>query len=568
MRAVVFGIDASGNLPTLPGCEDDALAMADCLRTHHQCQVTVLTPAAKEQQYPLTADGVRSYLRHFFRMQTKETLVFYYSGHGTRINLSSGDQGEALVWHDGTALHILPAREIVALVNEAAAAGARVYLILDCCFSGGMNRQHQMVKSCVLSPSVLAAALARSNHDSERTLKPRAGSWWLPTNFVVLAACHGFEQAHQIFLPGLGWRGVFSQFLLPALSTWKPHQDLKELFGRVSAQVSGRVTGQHPQLLGHPFWLARQTSESARTWVSEHEGDLLVLPLGSLHGVTAKDCFEIADVLLSIKEVAPGKCWVLWPKQSPLPALGSHATHKPQGKMLRLWVSQQTQACPACMKVLLKCPYLELVAQSKATLCWDHQQETPSWQTRWGPYSIEGHAGLSHHLVFLHHFASHWYGPNMGGEKLRVQFSQAPSNLNEKETTEEDLPAWEGSSLEMGRWVYLTIINTTPLLLHVAALAFFQWGIEAIFPKCGQQATALLFPQQRINIPFQAWLDENQAAARERIWVMAGSEAFDTRCLQRSSPGDGMRGPSSGSAIFPALRVALDYEIRRHPHDI
>jgi len=133
-RAVLIGLNYTGTEYELPDCELDADNMAVLLKA-----VGVECDVVKGEVRP---EAFISYLTSTAATQHKntDTLYIYFSGHGTQVsNRKEADrQDEALCFYDHT-------RGIVALKDDDLCAaldqvpGSKI-IILDCCFSGGMER--------------------------------------------------------------------------------------------------------------------------------------------------------------------------------------------------------------------------------------------------------------------------------------------------------------------------------------------------------------------------------------------------------------------------------------------
>jgi len=125
-KALVVGVNGYGFPNELPNGTRDAESFANTLETIYRFDdVRILHDGEA------TKDGVDRGLEWLFQSATvNDRLVFYFSGHGCRIE-KSGILEEALVLQDGRLLndHDLAER------MESLPAGI-VTVVLDCCFSG------------------------------------------------------------------------------------------------------------------------------------------------------------------------------------------------------------------------------------------------------------------------------------------------------------------------------------------------------------------------------------------------------------------------------------------------
>jgi len=134
-RAIIIGINYTGEDYALPDCEQDADTMAAMLEKQG-----VETFVQKGECSP---NWLLSHLAHVAATQQepKDTLYLYFSGHGTQFrNLNERDStGEALCFYDKRhgQIILLKDNNLVAALDRI--PGTKI-VIFDSCFSGGMDR--------------------------------------------------------------------------------------------------------------------------------------------------------------------------------------------------------------------------------------------------------------------------------------------------------------------------------------------------------------------------------------------------------------------------------------------
>lgn len=135
-RAIIIGINYTGEPYALPDCEQDADTMAAMLKKQG-----VETFVQKGECSP---SWLLSHLMNVeaTRQKPGDALYIYFSGHGTQYrNLNERDStGEALCFYDKRhgQIILLKDSDLVAALDRI--PGTKI-VILDSCFSGGMDRE-------------------------------------------------------------------------------------------------------------------------------------------------------------------------------------------------------------------------------------------------------------------------------------------------------------------------------------------------------------------------------------------------------------------------------------------
>ncbi|WP_406179550.1 caspase domain-containing protein [Streptomyces sp. NBC_01006] len=185
-------------------------------------------------------------LGHLGRAGAGDTALLWFSGHGTEypaltpqeLLLEPTGRCQALVCADGP----LPDKRLGALLDGAAAGGARVVAVLDCCFSGGASREEEGAVPRVLPPlpQWRPAVGARDLSGPAR-----------PPGHVLLAASRSGQPSYERPVEGPDGprtQGVFSYALTRALRRAAPGATVRELLAEADAGVRRLVAGQQPVL--------------------------------------------------------------------------------------------------------------------------------------------------------------------------------------------------------------------------------------------------------------------------------------------------------------------------------
>ena len=136
-----------------------------------------------------------------------------------------------------------------ALAEVAAARGAQVVLLMDCCHSGHITRtldeQRPLARQC--PPDQRARPAASLLGNSEAT-SPASG---VQTRHILLAACRDEQLANEYRPPELPiWRGALTYFFLRLCQRRGPATTWADLYDQIVAEVTAIYPNQTPQLEG------------------------------------------------------------------------------------------------------------------------------------------------------------------------------------------------------------------------------------------------------------------------------------------------------------------------------
>ncbi|MFO0903610.1 MAG: caspase family protein [Pirellulales bacterium] len=225
---------------------------------------------------------IRGFRDHLGQAAAGDVAVFQFCGHGARSRsaaefraLYPADKDEGLVCFDSRSPEgwDLADKELAVLIDELAARGAHVVVLLDCCHSGSGTRD----------ADDFLQSRARFTHEQTRErplesyldghyvdLRNRGVALRAPTGrHILLAACDREERAWE----GRDRRGVFTRTLVETLSRSPGPLSYADLFVRCRQAIKKSTVAQTPQFetfggfsaysgfLGVPLeWTARRYS--------------------------------------------------------------------------------------------------------------------------------------------------------------------------------------------------------------------------------------------------------------------------------------------------------------------
>ena len=257
--ALSVAINRYERLAPLSGCINDVDAFADWLRgripkdalSHKRLVDAEATRAA-------VSDAFRA---HLGQARRGDVAVFHFAGHGrrstqaTEFNVFDPDgYEEGLVLWDSEKSDEgfdLADKELVLLVDDVAATGADVVLLVDCCHSGTLTRDAGSLADYAVRSAPERSGEAKKKYfrglkdyaDGRYLEMQKAGRFTVPApRHMLLAAAERRQLAKE-----RNGHGAFTLSLLRALEASGGGLSYAELFQKVRAAVRDEVSDQDPQ---------------------------------------------------------------------------------------------------------------------------------------------------------------------------------------------------------------------------------------------------------------------------------------------------------------------------------
>jgi hypothetical protein len=326
IHALLVGIDRyPAPVPGLSGCVNDVEAFATFLRARAAgVDPRIRLLRDEEATREAIIAGFRS---HLAQAKPGDVAVFYYAGHGSQEQappefwqLEPDKLDETLVCHDSRrpGSWDLADKELARLIDEVAATGAHVVVILDCCHSGSGTRVVRDQETAVRrAPTDLRerpiASFLVGPEEADRLAGTRGlaedRTDWPVGRHVLFAACRDDQEASE-FLGGLA-RGAFSYFLGDTLRTATGPLTYRNLFGRTDDLLRSAVSGQAPQLEASrtedldALFLDGAVRRSEPYYLVAAEGDVWTLRAGAVHGLPAAAGAEAPELALFPFDATP-----------------------------------------------------------------------------------------------------------------------------------------------------------------------------------------------------------------------------------------------------------------------
>ncbi len=249
-KALCIGInDYPGTQNDLSGCVNDANDWSAELVTRGYSVTNLLNAQASR------AAMLKAMSDMILGARAGETVVFTYSGHGTWVPDSSGDEpdgrDEALCPADITTAGPLVDDEIRQMFARRAAE-VRILLISDSCHSGSVTRGIEEDLDPGM-PRVRFMPPQDWMHQSElptSPMRPRAliGGLRKSGGDLLLAGCMDSEYSYDTSFQGRP-NGAFTYYALKALRSTRP-STYDAWFKAIGLYLPNSRLPQHPQILG------------------------------------------------------------------------------------------------------------------------------------------------------------------------------------------------------------------------------------------------------------------------------------------------------------------------------
>jgi uncharacterized caspase-like protein len=194
--------------PELHGCINDLTGMKAFLDSH---KFPICTPLIDGQA---TTDAITHRLEDYTsRLRPNDELIFAYSGHGTHF---AREEAICPFDYDETGDHVIVASVLERIFGNLK-KGARVTIIADCCYAGGLGRGVPDALGCGRVRSISAAG---QRADVEyREIKTLSAAFAGTPGVVLFAACLPKQPAAERALgTEKQCHGVMTYYLLQELA--------------------------------------------------------------------------------------------------------------------------------------------------------------------------------------------------------------------------------------------------------------------------------------------------------------------------------------------------------------
>jgi hypothetical protein len=319
---LLVGIDQYQQVGALSGCVHDVTAVEKYLqqRTDFDVDIKKLTDSKA-----IKAGITDAFKTHLGKASKQDTVLFYYSGHGTQETADELWQEtdgalECLVCYDGDVPHIshflMTDKELRYLIQELyQKTKAHIVTIFDCCHSGDNTRNGALMmagsdgnqirerrvkyKGANFFPKRAWEDFIFSDQFNEADISGKEISLFLPEGVhVQIAACESDQTALEI-----NSEGVFTKTLLKTLSDCGGNISYNTLRSRIrqymraSFEQTPRIYApiDADQLLGKGFLNKPISPQTIFSEATQDKKGKWQINVGALHGVNAQSNITLTD---------------------------------------------------------------------------------------------------------------------------------------------------------------------------------------------------------------------------------------------------------------------------------
>lgn len=306
--ALLVGINQYDSVRGLKGCVNDVSAFEKYLRNINDTEVSIKTlvdnRATKEEI-------VRSFSTHLVKAREQETILFYFSGYGTREDNGDGELSDCLMCCEGHSSspgdYLLADIELRYLIGKVfQKTRAHIVLIWDCCFSGDntiysnrqMNGKGVTYRDGRAYPARKWSDYIFADKKKEPERRSNFLREFLPTSpQIIMQATRDDEAALEV-----DGQGAFTKTLLKTLEDTGGNISYRSLMERVSVYMRA-VYNQHPtffstgdsDIFSHGFLNKTVDSRKLLCELSYNRALGWQLNVGALHGVETETAIVVLD---------------------------------------------------------------------------------------------------------------------------------------------------------------------------------------------------------------------------------------------------------------------------------
>lgn len=324
LHALLVGINeyhTDSKVSSLSGCLNDIKVVEDFLNTHY----SEMKPSIiKLENEAATRENIiqtfQSHLCNNPSIQVGDSVLFYYSGHGSQANTAvefeqfeASKKDETLVCYDSRleGKYDLADKEIAVLISKVK-EGVDIVFLVDACHSGSITRSladDKKLKRPRFSPGREDARPLNSymlNEDQYyvKTLA-ETGKIVIPERpHIVLSACGKTQQAWEME----GDRGLFSYTLMEVLADSERKLTYADLFSRARASILAFAENQTPQIgvfqnfKFNQVFLKNETQPGKQSHLIKNVDGKWRLEFGAIHGLPS-DKELVSQIQIAIYEL-------------------------------------------------------------------------------------------------------------------------------------------------------------------------------------------------------------------------------------------------------------------------
>lgn len=245
-KALLIGINYTGTSNALQGCINDVNRMRDMLVNKYgfiQSNITMLTDDTNQVATLLpTRDNILKCIALFIsNIQSGDTLVFHYSGHGEQVKDTNNDErdtyDEVMVPLDADTAGVILDDDIFGGMISKIPKDVTMYAFFDCCNSGTVCDLEWNFRYSGNQVSINATM-----PDNVYTLWQENNNA-VPGNIYMFSGCYDYDTSSDVLINSTTYQGAFTYCLIKVLNQMTTPMKIRYLLKYVNIYLrSYRMT--------------------------------------------------------------------------------------------------------------------------------------------------------------------------------------------------------------------------------------------------------------------------------------------------------------------------------------
>lgn len=249
-KALLIGINYTGTINRLYGCINDVNNVRDYLVSlgYDNSNITMMNDNSSGELYP-TKDNILTQMQNIITsLASGDSLVIYYSGHGSQITDTSGDElsglDQVIIPINYSSAGVIKDDEIRSKL-VLAASGVKIFAGYDSCNSGSV---------CDLRYNYFDTSYRDNPGDNSSNLVMRT-NFAINSNYpetaatvISLSGSRDAELSAEFYVNGVA-SGALTYALLSYLKINTPRVYFADLLQGVRSRLSGWGLSQNPEIM-------------------------------------------------------------------------------------------------------------------------------------------------------------------------------------------------------------------------------------------------------------------------------------------------------------------------------
>lgn len=256
-KALLIGINYIGQEEALNGCINDSKNIKETLLKNFDYKienVKILNDDTNDTTKIPTKKNIEDNVKWLIsNCNAGDTLVFYYSGHGSQLKDASGEEkdgkDEVLVPADFKKNGVIKDDWLFENMLTKIPKDVSLWIFTDCCHSGTMvDLKYNYNSNCKLKAGSIKKGMVYSTTEWTDSFNFNVEkSKDIQGNVCLLSGCQDSETSADAYIANLN-QGAFTYSLLEFIKSKKPNTKLRNVLKEINCRLDINGFGQNTQL--------------------------------------------------------------------------------------------------------------------------------------------------------------------------------------------------------------------------------------------------------------------------------------------------------------------------------